>query len=810
MKSLYVAFFVFLLASNSLYAQNITQTVRGTVKDKDFKQTLPGANVQLLVKDTVFAGVQTDERGLFKFERVPVGRIGLKISFIGYKEEVLKDIFLTSAKELIFTVELQELVTEMSAVEIVANVRGESQNDMATVSAKAFSVEETERYAGTRGDPARMASNFAGVNGADDSRNDIVIRGNSPMGVLWRFEGIDIPNPNHFAVAGSQGGPMSIINNKYLANSDFYTGAFPAEYGNSLAGVFDLRMRAGNNEKHEFTGQFGIFGTEVMAEGPLNKAKGSSYLISYRYSTITMFGALGIDIGTRSKVRYQDAAFKFNFPQKNGGTFSIFGIGGMSNIAIQISKQRPEEREIYGQKDRDQYFGTGMATVGVTYTKPVNNNAFYKITVAHAQDEAHSNHEYIYYSRNDTGAFMKNAGGFYLYDSLVTIQRYKFYSQKITSSIFYNKKINSRHSYKIGANADLISMTYLDSLYGLNTFRWTTRWDANSSMALIQPYFQWKYRASEKITINAGIHNQYLSLNNTYSVLEPRAGLKWDIDAKSNFSVGTGIHSQTQPNYIYFYQLRKPDGTYVQHNKHIGMSKSAHFVVGYGRKIGNHTRMKVETYYQNLWNIPIELRPSSFSSLNQGSGFSRFFPDSLKNAGRGENYGVELTLERYVSKKYFVMLTTSLYESRYLPSDGIWRNTDFNGNYIINMLGSREFSVKDKNTFILGTKLTYAGNKRFGPVDMAASDAALEVIWADNGRNSQQLPAYFRWDIKLMYRINNPKVTHEIGIDLVNVLDTKNVLNLSYSPSLEDPTRNPIQRDYQLGRLPIFYYRIDF
>ena len=178
-----------------------------------------------------------------------------------------------------------------------------------------------------------MASNFAGVQGADDSRNDIVVRGNSPIGVLWRLEGVDIPNPNHFAIAGTTGGPVSIINNKYLSNSDFFTGAFPAEYGNSIAGVFDLNMRRGNNEQHEFSGQLGFLGTELFAEGPINKSKKSSYLGSFRYSTLQLFQFMNLSIGTSAVPNYFDGGVKLSFP-KGTSIINVFAIGGKSNIDI--------------------------------------------------------------------------------------------------------------------------------------------------------------------------------------------------------------------------------------------------------------------------------------------------------------------------------------------------------------------------------------------------------------------------------------------------------------------------------------------
>ena len=272
--------------STALWAQ--MASISGSVVDAEARYPLLGATVQVLTAPDLVTTADLD--GRFKLENVPLGRHALQVSFIGYEARVLEGIVVTSGRPVVLSIELQESVVAMQAAEVTATQDGEVMNEMATVSARAFTVEETDRYAGSRGDPARMASNFAGVQGADDSRNDIVVRGNSPTGVLWRVEGVDLPNPNHFSVPGTGGGPVAIVNNKTLANSDFFTAAFPAEFGNSTAAVFDLRLRNGNQDQWHGSAQLGFLGTEVLAEGPLNRDKRSSFLINYRYSTAVIFG----------------------------------------------------------------------------------------------------------------------------------------------------------------------------------------------------------------------------------------------------------------------------------------------------------------------------------------------------------------------------------------------------------------------------------------------------------------------------------------------------------------------------------------
>jgi hypothetical protein len=264
--------FFFLISSLFLFGQRVpTQAVRGSVFDNESKFPIVGAKV-VLFSEGFSSKTITDFDGLFLLENVPVGKHEIQVSYTLYSSNTLT-VEVSSGKEVVVQVPLVEFISEQKEVVVHGRKRGEVLNELALISAQQFSVEETNRYPGSRMDPARMASNFAGVQGADDSRNDIIIRGNSPLGVVWRVEGVDIPNPSHFAISGSTGGPVSIINNKILANSDFFMSAFPAEYGNSTSGVFDLKLRHGNNNRHEFTGQFGFLGTEFLAEGPLSKKK---------------------------------------------------------------------------------------------------------------------------------------------------------------------------------------------------------------------------------------------------------------------------------------------------------------------------------------------------------------------------------------------------------------------------------------------------------------------------------------------------------------------------------------------------------
>ncbi|MFI5148551.1 MAG: carboxypeptidase regulatory-like domain-containing protein [Bacteroidia bacterium] len=784
----------------------IKQTIRGKITDKDSKSGMLAVTIRLYKDSVLLTGTSSDAGGNYRLPDVPIGKYSLKANLVGYLPFVTNNIVVNTAKEVILNFEMEESAVKIEAVVITSSAHpGEAQNDMAMVSARTFSVEESNRYAGSRGDPARMASNFAGVQGADDSRNDIVVRGNSPLGVLWRLEGVDIPNPNHFAVAGTTGGPVSMLNNKMLENSDFYTGAFPSEYGNGIAGVFDLKMRNGNNEKTELTAQLGFLGTELTAEGPLSKKSGASYLATYRYSSLALFSAAHINIGTNAVPHYQDGSFKLNFPLKHGGDLSFFGLGGMSNIDIVVSNYTSPAQDLYGVNNENQLFGSSTGVVGASYSKSINANSYFKFTLAASQSGSYGNQGIVY------------RGASFKLDSVVPNLAFRFSDQKYSFNFLLNRKYTSKLSLKTGIFNDLYRTSTIDSAYNINTYKWMNRWDNTTTYMLFQPYIQLKYKLNDQLVFTGGLHAQYLTLNGS-KALEPRMGARYTINSKQSVGFGAGMHSQMLPTYVYFYHqqdaqgnyLRDANGNYYLHNLNVDFIRSAHFVLSYDNYISKGTHLKVETYYQHLYNVPIEKKSSAFSLMNQGSGFSRFFPDTLVNKGTGDNYGVEITLEKFFSKSFFFMLTGSVFNSTYTGSDGVVRNTDFNGIYAANLLVGKEVKLSARQKLSLGLKITAAGGHRFTPIDTAASRLSADIVYVDSKTNSLQLKDYFRIDAKFNYILNTKKLTHEIGLDLVNVTNNKNVLSQSYNRDGADRANHPIVNTYQLGFLPLFYYKIDF
>jgi hypothetical protein len=372
-----------LFSSTWIYAQNVTNTLRGTVIDQQSASPIPQAKVVILESDPI-KRVLTDFDGNFEIIGVPVGRLTIEITFPGYEPSIISNLELKSGKELNVNVGLEESVIELDEIQVVyTDNKSETINKMSSVSARTISTEEAGKFAGTLNDPARMVQNYAGVSGGSDDRNDIIIRGNSPLCVLWRMEGIDIPSPNHFSTLGTTGGPVSMLNINNLSNSDFYTSAWTADFGNALSGVFDLRLRNGNRNKREYVGQVGFNGFELGAEDPFSKKnKRASYLINYRYSTLGVLSALGVNLGVGSAVpQYQDVTFKVNIPTKKAGRFTFWGIGGISFIKFEGSETQ-DSTNLFNSGDQNSQFGSQTAVLGASHKYFFNKKTFSELILA--------------------------------------------------------------------------------------------------------------------------------------------------------------------------------------------------------------------------------------------------------------------------------------------------------------------------------------------------------------------------------------------------------------------------------------------
>ncbi len=783
-KSIFIGF-AFLL-SLKLVAQTPTQTIRGVVIDKTSQATLPGATL-VLVNSEPLVGVNTDTDGKFQFNQVPVGKQTIKISFMGYKEIVLQNLSVNSGKELVLTIQLEEDIQAINEVVVTAKVeKNKPLNEMSTVSTRTFSVEETQKFAAAANDPARMALAFAGVVSGGDFNNMISIRGNSPNGLLWYMEGVEIPNPNHFANVGTSGGGISILSSQLLSNSDFSTGAFAAEYGNALSGVFDLKLRNGNNRKREYTVQLGVLGADVAAEGPFKKGYDGSYLINYRYSTLSVLGKIGVPLGD-AITNFQDVSFNISLPTKKTGNFGIFGFGGLSDQTSFAKKDSLKWKEDeFTRHDEQFYSNTGA--VGLTNIKLFNNQSYLKTAlVLSGAGNGYTDKK----MQSDYSTFKK------LYDQQ--------YSQtKTTLSAAYTKKINAKSNLRSGFILNQLNYNF-EQHEDTDSAGYVEKINVKGSTQTVQAFFQWNYKVSTRLTTNIGLHYFRFFLNNSNSV-EPRASFKYQLTTRNYISVGYGLHSQLQPLGVYFAKEQNVDKSISTPNKNLGFSKAHHVVVGYDFIINDFSHVKTEMYYQHLFNIPISTdKTSTYSMLNSTDGFTT---DPLINKGLGKNYGVELTYERFLTRNLYYLLSASLYDSKYKAANNNWYNTRFNTNYAVSFTAGKEWTLseKRKNRIIgFNIKSIYVGGFRYTPIDLPASIAAGKEEFVTAQTFEKKNPDYWRLDVRVSVKRNFKKLTSTLALDIQNTTNRKNVGGQYF-----DVNTGNLKYWYQTPLLPLLSYRLEF
>jgi hypothetical protein len=762
------------------FSQTLTQTVRGKVIDKATLEPIIGATIVLLNSDPL-KGTTTNIDGDFVMESVPVGRQSLEIGSIGYTSYSVNDLLINSGKQVVLNISLEEKVYEFSTVVIRPEKQKERPtNTLATLSSRQFTVEETQRYAGGLNDPARLVSSFAGVTTPSISSNGISVRGNSPSGLLWRIEGVEVPSPNHFAdltIAGA--GLLTTLSSQVMANSDFYMGAFPAEYGNATSGVFDIKLRTGNSSQRESTIQAGLLGVDFATEGPFKTGKKASYLFNYRYSTMALISPL---LPSNSGVlEYQDLSYKINLPTENTGTFSIWGTGALDGIDIDALES--DEWEAITDRDNSQT-SLYMFASGVNHKTSVGNGktlktAFSVTGSGLSHQEQRLNTELQAQPQSDAS---KNDYRIILQSDLT-----QYIGDKHTNRTgFYLTHLG----YDLEIEESLMAGESLSKLV-----------DEKGQSDLLQFYSQSRVKLAEPLTLNAGFHLQYFDLNKELS-LEPRIAMEYQLDARQSLALAYGLHSRIESLPVYFIT---DSGS--QPNKDLKLMKSNHFVLSYTSMLTEEIKLSVEPYYQYLRNVPVS-RDSYVSTLNIQN--SLFFNEVLVSDGTGRNIGIDVTLEHYLKNGFYSMLTGSVFDSEYTAKDGITRNTRFNKSYVINALVGKEWQVGRDNNNLLSAniRLNYLGGNRIEAIDEQSSINQQEIVYGETSAKTSfadRHPDIPITSFTVSYRRNKLKYSSEWSLQVLNAAASKD-----YSHDFYNLKTNEVETKYEGLLIPNISYKIEF
>lgn len=773
------AFLILLTVHAGLTAQSKIQNIRGKILDKDSQLPLIGVNI-VIKNSNPLKGTISDINGAFELNEVPTGRHQLECSYTGYETFLTDHFIINSARVEELTINLVESAVSMQEVVVQAQKFGnEALNELSILSTRSFSVDETQRYAASANDPGRMAMGFPGVQPSRDSRSDIIVRGNSGIGLLWRLEGIDIPNPNHFARRGSSGGGLTIFSVSMLGNSDFSTGAFPAEYGNAVSGVFDIKFRKGNKEKLQQSFRAGMLGLDYSAEGPFQKGKQATFLFNYRYSTLGLLNKLGLHlVGARVDNVFQDISFNLHFPSTNNKRiFTIWGIGGLSQENERAEEKMEDWKSFSDYLTRD--VQSDMGTLGMTYFTTAGKNAFLKTNLAFT-------HQTILFS-NDTLNALRNA---------FTNNAEAYKESRIVLNSSWNKKFNTKWTLKTG-----IILSQIHYNLFRNTLSDSIDINAQGNTQLLQAFIQLRFRPFDRLTINLGTHATHFNLNKK-SAIEPRIGVKYQLSEKHALMAAVGLHSKVLPLGNHFTLIK---GREV--NREIGFLKTQHYVLGYDFFVSETWKIHAELYFQTLKDVPVSVDSgSSWSILNTIDGFVK---DELVNVGTGENSGLDISLEKSFDKGLFMILSTSIFQSKYTDASGRRFPTIFDSGLSGALMCGKEWMFKNASVLQIGLKSIYNGGQRLTPLldNVETSRFDQHPALDDSRAFSEQVADYFRTDFRISFRKNNRHTAWTIGLDIQNALNKRNIdaINRTYDPDINDW----IYRK-QSGLTPVLSFQIDW
>lgn len=772
------------------FSQDFTALIKGTVTDSETKQPLSGAYIRVTDPSPSEIAI-TDNAGKFRLATV-TGRIAIKITYIGYEELVIRDILVGSGKEVNVDVPMQEKIIKTSDVIVNSTGSGKTSiNQMATISTTTIRTDDALRFAGGFYDPSRIVNSFAGVvTSNSDYSNDIVIRGNSSRGLLWRLEGIEIPNPNHFSDGqGGSGGAFSAITSNVIANFDFFTGAFPAEFGNAFSGVMDLNLRKGNSDKREYAFQTGMIGAEVSLEGPVIKGAGMTYLLNARFTNFEVLSDFGlIDLGeTNYAPHTKDLVFNINLPLKKSGNlnlFGIFGASGLGKIAVHDTALWTTQADQWEESENQ-----SSGTLGIKHLYTMKNSKTYIRTVFACTKYSNTYSEgYVdsTYSRNNSCWYD------YTYPS-------------IRLAVIVNHKINPANTVRGGIDYDF-NMAEMYNIRVNSSGGYDSLVRPYDEGSLYQTYIQWKLRPVSGLEINSGLHFLGFTVNRSSS-LEPRLGMRWQFSPGKAVVAGIGLHSRIESFYVYNSLIKNQDGARESLNESIGLSKSFHWIAGIDLSLTKDIHARIEGYVQDLYSIPIVNKPTSqYSTLNSAE---RLPNAVLENEGTGRNIGLELTVEKAFTKNYYFLITGSLFNSWYKAGDQKKYNTYYNTRYVSNFLFGRDIYLgKNRNSSIgFNAKLLLRGGYRYTPIDRIQTLKSKRIIYKTGSTYESQLPAFYRLDAGLNFRKNHPGFSWMVMLDIQNATNHKNVFrkNFIYDNGL-------IIEKYilSLGIIPVFNFRIEF
>ena len=757
-----------LILSGTLHAQT-TSSLSGTVIDATTSAPLSGATVQVFVHDTSYS-TGSDEQGRFRLAVLPTGIHRVRASYVGYRPSELPEVWVRSGKE-----EMVELALASGAEELdEVLIRVAVPQPMATISSHTLTVEQTLRYPATFFDPARLMMSYSGVASVNDQANHFSVRGNGPASNAWLLEGAEIVNPNHLSNAGTQsdyptlsGGGTTILSAQMLGTSRLLMGGMSAAYGNALGGIMDMRLRRGATDGQAFTVQAGLIGIDLSAEGPFRKGGKASYLVNYRYSTLGLLGAMGVELGDEA-LNFQDLSFHVSVPIKDKGLFTLFGMGGTSSNRFDAKDSTEWE---YDKDSKNIDYTAMMGAAGMTFRMGLGSKAVWRTTAVISESDQERTEEDMIFPRRG-----------FIYQNQSELNE-----RKITIASDVRGASGARLTYQIGVSAMERTLQR-----DIDIPEITVGW-------LVRPYAQGGYAITERLQAELGLAYSRYSYNGS-DVVEPRITMRYTMRGGRAVSISAGQRGQLPMTQLFPVSAFAP----FLDNTAIGFTRTQEVVLAYHHPVKPHLVLHAEAYVQRQLNAAVGVTSlfgtASFGRASLVNGWDDQYYWQLANKGTALNKGFEVGLDHTFHRGFFYQVNSTLLDARYTDINNKTYDSRWNTRAMGNLVVGREFAKEKegrKRTWGVNGRINFTGGQRYTPY----VDNTIEF----EDPYTAQYASTYRLDLRIYLKRERNQHTGMWALDLLNATNAQNVAYQYY-----DFRKAEVVTKYQLGLIPNLSYRIEF
>ena len=641
---------------------------------------------------------------------------------------------------------LKENSIELDEITVVSSTLERAK--AASVGEHIIGISDIEKIAGGNRDISRVVRAYPGVAFSPIGyRNDLIVRGGGPSENAFYMDGIEIPNINHFATQGASGGPVGLINADLIEQVQFYTGAFPAEWGGALSSVMNIRLKDGNFYGNDFKATLGA--SEVGFSGGGHIGKKTTWLFSARRSYLQLlFKFLGLPF----LPDYLDGQLKVKHRFSPKDELTFLALAGLDDMQLNTD-EKGESAEYL-----------------LSYLPQIRQKTYTAATAYRHYGDGNVLSVYLSYN--------------YLYNSNL---KYKDNNSSIDGNLILDlQSTEQKASLRVEERLDIGRWNLLLGVHGAYSHYWNTTYrKAYTGSAQIfnyetsLPIVGWGvfasgdyHSANKRFSLKAGVRldgcNYSAGMQHFWKTFSPRLQLGYIFSESWSVNANAGVYYQLPPYTALGY---KADGEYV--NKDLTYMKVMETSAGvkWSRKMGNQSLivLSLEGFYKAYGDMLLSVA-DGIPLACKGNDYGVVGNEALLSEGSGKAYGIELSMRWQIPGKLNFMTSATLFNSTagHLPS--AWDNK-FIANAVCTWNFGRNWSA--------GAKLSCIGGAPYTPYDIDKS--SLKEAWDVQGRpyldytqyNAERMGAFAQLDVRVDKSFYFTKWMLGLYVDLQNITGSK-------------------------------------